>query len=132
MLLSRERPGNGFHLTWNRDLPWVPFICSILLQRHRPDVQKSPGSVGASVIEQRDQPSLWNWPEDDALVNLSTFVLKEWKHPGDSPIALARPRKRHGELTPPPAYLLKWGRDAIGERLYSLVACHLNLPSTVV
>lgn len=82
--------------------------------------------------EQRDQPSLWQWPEDDSPVDLNTFVLKEWKHPGDSQIALARTRKRRSEPTPPPAYLLKWGRDAIGERIYFLVARHLKLPSAVV
>lgn len=88
--------------------------------------------MSASVNEQREQPPLWQWPEDDSPVDLGVFILKEWKHPGDSQIAFARPRKRRGEPTPPPAYLLKWGRDAVGERIYSLVARHLKLPSAVV
>lgn len=77
-------------------------------------------------------PVPWDWPADDYPVDLQPLVVQEWKHDGDSPKGLARPHRRHGETLPPPTYLLKWGRDAIGERVYSAVARHLNMPNAVV
>ncbi|HLV97680.1 MAG TPA: hypothetical protein VKT82_03290 [Ktedonobacterales bacterium] len=74
----------------------------------------------------------WDWSTDDQPVELQPFLVQEWKHDGDSRKGEARPHRRRGEAKPPPTYLLKWGRDAIGERVYSAVARHLNMPSTVV
>jgi hypothetical protein len=74
----------------------------------------------------------WDWSTDDQPVDLQPFLVQEWKHDGDSRKGVARPHRRRGEPKPPPTYLLKWGRDAIGERVYSVVARHLNLPSAVV
>lgn len=52
---------------------------------------------------------------------------------GDSRIYVARRRCRRGEREgPSPAYLLKQGADAIAERVYSLMARALDLPSAVV
>lgn len=77
-------------------------------------------------------PVPWDWPADDHPIDLQPFVVQEWKHDGDSPKGLAHPHRQRGETIPPPTYLLKWGRDAIGERAYSVVARHLNVPSAVV
>lgn len=80
-----------------------------------------------------EQQSNWLWPESDEPVDLKPYVLREWtEHHGDSSITLARPRKRRGAAVPEPAYLLKEGTDAIGERVYSLLARFLNLPSAVI
>lgn len=76
--------------------------------------------------------SCWKWPTLDQPVELSGYVLREWKHPGDSPMLSARPRKKRGARAPLPDWLIKGGRDAVGERLYSLAACHFHLPSAVV
>lgn len=78
------------------------------------------------------QPAPWSWSLIDQPVDVSSLILREWKHAGDSPIIAARPRKPRGGPLPPPTFLLKAGRDAIGERLYSLAAYHFHLPSAVV
>lgn len=78
------------------------------------------------------QHSRWHWPLIDQPVDTRSLVMQEWKHAGDSPIIAARPRKRPGQPTPPSAYLLKVGRDALGERLYALAARHFHLPSAVI
>jgi hypothetical protein len=80
----------------------------------------------------RNQPTSWPWPVIDQPVDISTLLLREWKHAGDSPIIAGRPRTRRGAPLPQPAYLLKVGRDAIGERLYALAARHFALPSAIV
>ncbi len=74
----------------------------------------------------------WEWPPLDQPVELSRYVLREWQHTGDSPMLSARPRKTRGAKEPLPAWLIKEGRDAVGERLYALAACHFQLPSAVV
>lgn len=81
----------------------------------------------------RQMPSSrWHWPQSDHPLDMSALIVCEWKHSGDSPMRAARPRKRPGHPMPPPSFLLKCGRDAIGERLYALVARHFDLPSAVV
>src|SRR5690242_10441128 len=74
----------------------------------------------------------WSWAGIDAPVDIDALVLRDWKHRGDSPIIAARPRKPRGAPLPAPTYFVKVGRDAIGERLYSLAARHFGLPSAVV
>jgi hypothetical protein len=80
-----------------------------------------------------DKLADWPWPDGDVPVDLRPYVLREWtEHRGDSPITLARPRKRRGAAVPPPAYLLKKAASAIGERAYYLLARFLDLPSAIV
>jgi hypothetical protein len=80
------------------------------------------------------QLSKWTWPVSDHLLPLATFSLREWtEHKGDSPITLAfsRTPRRRGR-SPHPAFLLKKGASAIGERTYYHLARYLDLPSAVV
>jgi hypothetical protein len=79
----------------------------------------------------------WQWPDDRAFavaVDLRGLVLRAPPWPrGDSDVTLARRRRRRGERDEPaPRFLLKQGHDAVAERVYSLVARQLGLPSAVV
>jgi hypothetical protein len=93
---------------------------------------QAPLDTGQMSAGHHAQQTGWSWPLLDQPVDVSALILREWTHEGDSPIIAARPRKQRGAPVPPPTYLLKVGRDAIGERLYSLAARHFDLPSAVV
>jgi hypothetical protein len=92
-----------------------------LITSHRPRGPR--GEAGAT----------WDWPEDDTPLCLDDFVLRRWQaHTGDSVIVRAFPQRPNGAIGKRPTYLLKYGADAIGERIYSVLARRLRLPSEVV
>lgn len=68
---------------------------------------------------------LWEWPYIDA-VDIAQYSARRWSKGGDSEImALYAPGAR---TRTPPHYLVKIGRDALSERLSSLVAQAMDLP----
>lgn len=74
----------------------------------------------------------WDWPPDHATaIDLTKYRVTEWrKHSGDSVIWRVLEQGRQKTITP--KFLLKAGTDAIGEKLYSFVACRYDIPSQVV
>lgn len=81
-----------------------------------------------------DQPLRWSWPPDDRQpVDLSSDALAPYAQAGDSEILAARltdSTAEHGtrRRSPPIAYLVTFGADAVAERYSYRLARALDLP----
>lgn len=73
----------------------------------------------------------WPWPKEDVAVDLDTLALVPWRRRGDSDKFRAfnpEAYERYGSRVEP-LYLVKYGRDAVAERLSYLLHRAVNLPS---
>jgi hypothetical protein len=73
----------------------------------------------------------WPWPEDDITVELDTMALAPWRRRGDSDKFRAFDPDAFEQIgsRAEPLYLVKYGRDAVAERLSYLVHRAVDLPS---
>ena len=81
-------------------------------------------------MENRQEKTAWEWFEDNSIViDLTEYHLSAFRKQGMSIVKAARDwadsaDRRDGSIK----YLVKFGRDAIAERLYYRAARYFNLP----